>query len=160
MSKLGIKCKAYYNSASYGSPTWVEVDSIVDLTATVAWETAAAAARANRVNVMMKTALNLSFSGMLRNDASTDAAKILELLLTDASLDMLILDGPNNTNGVEGFRCDIQVMEGSEDQGRGTVLMRSISLMPTPSANAIRHVKIATGVPTYGTINGDTISYA
>ncbi len=160
--KLGVKCKVYYNSGTYGSPTWVELDSINDFSVDPSWETAVAAARASRVNVSMKTALNLSFSGTIRNDGSTDAAKILTALLTDEVLDMLILDGPNNAAGVEGFRCDCQVMSGPEDQGRAAVLYRNISIMPTPSGNPVKHVKVAgdPAVPTYGTITGDTITYS
>jgi hypothetical protein len=38
--KLGRNCKAYYNTGSYASPTWVEITLVRDLTTNLDGETA------------------------------------------------------------------------------------------------------------------------
>lgn len=156
----GISCKAYYNTGTYGSPTWTEISVINDLTQNATAATAEANSRASVVDLAVITSIGLSWSGTMKNDGSATWTAMYEAMLESTVLDMLILTAAHTVNGATGFRADCVMTEVSEDQGRNTRLYNSINIMPTESDNAVKAVLIAGGVPTYATVTGTTLSYA
>lgn len=137
-AKLGLKCVAYLNSASYATPTWTAVVAVSDWKVSAPWDEGDASTRESRLKLALKTLLGLEISGKLRNSNSGDNnyTTIMAALVTDAQLDMMILNGNENTNGVSGFRASFQVFDGSEDQGLGAVVFDEIKLKPTPNADS------------------------
>lgn len=158
--RKGITCKFYRNTASYGTPTWAEVHEVSDWKENLDWQKAAAGSRLTRVGQSVKTQLDLSWTGTLKDDGGTNAEAIKDALLTDQVLDVLILNGPITENGVRGYRTDVQVFSGSNSQGLTEVVYPEIMIAPTPSANAPKAVKITSGAPTYSPITGDTLVFA
>ncbi len=152
-AKLGIKAKCYYNSATYASPTWVELTCVSDFAQAVAWDKADVLTRATRVKMAAKTMLGLSWTGKLKvGDADTGYQAMMTAVLSDAPTDFLILNGDKATNGVIGYRCDCQVMSATEDQGTGAVLFDDIEFMPTPSVNVPQSVLVTATVPVFTTL--------
>lgn len=163
MAKLGMNAKLYWRSAgTYGSPTWTEVTLISDLSIDVTWDEADASARESRITQTVKTMLPLSFTARLKKkplEATYEA--FMNALLSDGSLDLLILDGDKATEGVRGWRCDCQVFAGSEDQAMGNVLFEDMTLKPSITDNLVYAVKVAGGgTLTYSTpgVTGGTFA--
>lgn len=148
--RRGITAKTYYNLGTYGSPTWTNIPSINDWTVTAEWDTAEANSRATRVKLNAKTLLGLEVSGkLLATDNDPARAAIRAALLTDAVIDVMILDGDSATNGNSGFRFDAIVTAGTQDQGLGVVINDEIKLMPALTVNVPQSVMIASAAPVF-----------
>lgn len=148
----GIDCVLYLNTGSYDTPTWVEADCIRDFKQSLSWNKGAAGTRKSRVNKSVKTTLDLSWSGSFENDGSAAAGVLKAAILSDDVLDLLILDGPNDENGREGFRVDCQVFKADTDQGREALLYPEIDIEPTVSGHEPKAVVVSGGVPVYADI--------
>jgi hypothetical protein len=67
-------------------------------------------------------------------------------------IDILVLNGPNTTNGVRGYRSGMKVLDLGEDQKIDGVLFRSFTMKPCISANPTKRVVVSGGVPVYTAI--------
>lgn len=150
-AKLGIKCVAYYNTGTYGTPVWTAITCINDFTQSVEWDEAEVLYRGTRVKQAVKTLLGLSWSGKLKvSDTDTAYQAIMAALVSDSTLDMMILNGDKTTNNVIGYRCDVQVFSATEDQGTGVVLYDEVKFKPSPmGGNAPSSVLVTTGAPVF-----------
>ncbi len=157
---LGPNGKVYYNSGTYGSPTWVELSIVNDWSRESKLNEAEANSRASFVDLIAATSMALSWQGTMKNDGSAAWTFVYEAMHKRTAVDFLVLNGPHSTNGVTGHRADCLVLDTSEDGGRNTRLYNSIMLKPTESDNVPKAVKVAGGVPTYATIDGTTLTYA
>lgn len=135
--RLGIKCKAYRNTSTHGSPSWSEINHISDFTVSVTWDEADGSSRISRVKMTVKTMLGLEFSGKIKvNVADANYAAMRDASFGDGVLDILVMeDGDNATENNVGFRCDVQVLKFDVDQGMGTSLYRDFTLKPTTTDN-------------------------
>jgi hypothetical protein len=152
-TKIGINAKAYRNTATYEAPTWSEIDLISDLTVGLTWDTADANARESRIKQNVKTLLGLEVTGKLKKrplDANYEA--FMNAIISDDILDLLILDGPNDEEGVRGWRIDSQITSGSEDQSLGNALYEDITIMPSLA----EHNPLAVLVDSGGTLTYST----
>lgn len=147
LAKLGLKCTMSLNGGSFASPTWTEVKSVSDFALKAAWDKGEANSRETRIKLALKTMLDLGFTGKLRSANSNDAsyATIYAALLTDAMLDLMILNGPASQNGVTGFRVSCQVFSANEDQGLGVVVYDEIEFAPCPNADGNYSSVLVTG---------------
>lgn len=146
MSKLGIKCKIYRNTATYGSPTWAEITLIGDASVSPVWDEAAGDVRGSRVKSVAKTLMGLEVSARVRvsnDDAGYEALN--DALHSDTPLDLLVLNGPNNEEGVRGYRADWHVMQAPQDQALGAVLFDDLILKPAISANGVKAASVGSG---------------
>lgn len=154
-AKIGILAVAYLNTNSYATPTWLAITSISDWKVGAKWDEGDASTRLSRLKLALKTQLGLEISGKLRSANSGDASysTILAALVTDAQLDMMILNGPSATNGVSGFRADFQVFDGSEDQGLSAVVFDEVTLRPSPNTDGnYNSVLVASSAPVFTAI--------
>lgn len=144
---LGILAKVYRNTGSYGSPTWSECALFSDVNVSPAWDEGSADARESRIKQVRKTMLGLEVTGKMKKkiaDANYEA--FMNALLSDAVLDVLVLDGPKETEGVRGWRFDAQVFTGTEDQAMNVgALYVDLKLAPSLDTNAPLAVKVAAG---------------
>lgn len=159
---LGINAKLYYNSASYGSPTWVEVSLLSDCQLNFTWDEGAADDRSDPAHRMVKTQFSLEVTGSLKKKISNTAVDyLLDLAISRAAGDFLVLDGPRTTVGSRGFRFDGQVFAASEDQALGNVIYAALTVKPTDSDNLVKAVKVGAGPAlTFATVGGDSTSFA
>lgn len=143
---IGLNAKAYRNSGSYGSPTWLEMTLISDLSVNPSWEEADASARESRIKQTVKTLMALEISGKMKKklgDDNYDA--LMNAMLSDDTLDLLILDGDRETEDVRGWRADFQVFSANEDQSMTNVLFEEFTLKPSITENPPKAVLVNSG---------------
>jgi hypothetical protein len=161
---LGLKSKLYYNSASYGSPTWVEVSIIADGTLNFAWDEGNADDRSDPAHRMVKTQFALEFTGNMKKKPTNTAYEyLMDLALSRGVGDFLVLDAAKEVVGARGFRFDGQLFTANEDQSMGNVIYNALSIKPTdsPDDNAVKAAKVASGPTlTYATIGDDSVSFS
>ena len=151
--RLGIKCKAYRNTATYGSPTWSEMTHISDFTVNITWDEADGSSRLSRVKMSAKTMLGLEFSGKIKTNLSdANYVAVRDAMYGDGVLDILVMeDGDNATENNTGFRCDVQVFQGNMDQGMQASLYKDFVMKPAATDN----------LPQLATVGGGgSITYA
>jgi hypothetical protein len=158
--RLGIDSKCYYNSAwawatrtGWDAPTWGVADLFEDFTMGGSWNVAPAGDRNQGVDAGAKTRVKLPVAGRMRVD-DTDAsyqAFLTAFLNREATLDLLVLNGPMNDDGAVGFRALFIVSDFAEDQGADMVLYRAFSGQPAPAslATPVMSVVVTGGVPVY-----------
>lgn len=135
--KAGIDASLYLNTGSYGAPTWVEADLFSQVTPNGGWDKADILIRRSHVKYGAKTVIDLGFSGKMLCD---DADPNYQLFLAawkglNATVDLLVLDGPLETSGSFGYRADFQITAGGQDQPVDDVLYRDFEAVPYPTAN-------------------------
>ena len=152
--KKGYTAKLYRNSATYGTPTWVEIDNVRDVNFPHAYEKLEATTRASGgVKEYEPGELELSFSFKIRSDeADTDFTSLETAYLARSLIDLMILDGDKATNGSRGYRYEAKVFSMGEDQAIGNILFRDVEVGPCISANAKATVVVASGAPVFTTI--------
>jgi hypothetical protein len=151
-AKLGIDSVLYYNTATYGSPTWTPITCVRDLVLNFSWDTVEAPSRASRVKTMAKTIVDISASGTLKvSDTDTTYIAVWEKLISGTgNLDVMILNGVSTVTGVRGVRFDALVTQGNEDQGIGNALYLDVNFMPDAfSANAVKTAVVTAGAPVF-----------
>lgn len=160
-AKLGVNCKAYRNTGSYGSPTWNEFTEFTDFSVAGDWDAVDVFRRGQRVKQKVKTLLGIEVSAKhlaIDKPASADTSDytaLMDAFLGDGTIDVLILNGAVATSGVRGYRFDAQVHGATEDQGPGAVLMDEIKLVPCPTDNDPQAVLIVSGTPQFKPLTGD-----
>lgn len=159
-SLIGQKCKLFVQSGgSYGSPTWVEVSAVNDLTLNNESNSVDANDRGSFYDQVVKTGGKISATATIRVGGN-NANLILDELHTVDVLDVLILTGTTTTNGAYGVRMDCQVHNGTQSQNRGDALYHQVTLMPCPGANPMKAALVTTGALTYAELTGEAPSYA
>ena len=130
--KLGILARIYRNtSGNYASPTWTAMNGFSDAALRAAWDKADFSSRESRVKGGVKTQLDLGFTGKYK--VSNTDANYLALWgasFDDSVLDLLILNGPIEDEGVRGVRYDAQIYSAGEDQGLGVALYDEFTIDP------------------------------
>ena len=163
MAKIGLNAKLYWRSAgTYGSPTWTEVTLLSDVTVSPTWEEADASARESRIKQVVKTMLALEVTGRMKKKIG-DAAYLafMNAMLSDGTLDLLVLDGDKAVEGNDGWRCDWQVFNANEDQSMSNALYIDVTLKPSITTNPALAVRVGPGgTLTYSTpgTNGGTFA--
>ncbi len=151
-AKLGLKCSLLLNTASFASPTWAAVTCISDFAMNAKWDAGEASTRASRMKLWLKTMLDLGFSGKLRasDTGDTSYTTIAAALLTDATVDILVLNGTQTQTGSWGFRAACQVHSANEDQGLGAVVFDDVEFRPAPNADGNHSSALVTaGAPVF-----------
>ena len=158
---LGVNSKLYYNSGTYGSPTWVEVSLIADLAVNPQWDEHDVSTRGSRVKSMKKTMLGIEVSGRLKKKpGDTTYAKFVDGIVSDDTLDVLVLDGARDANNARGWRFDAQIHQGNDDQSLSGGGFLDIVLKPLTDVNPARAVLVTGGALTYATPGPDGETYA
>lgn len=151
--KLGRDAVLYYNTASFGSPTWTAIPQVSDLSVTAEWDEAEASTRESKMKLKVKTLLGAEVAAKLKVVPSDTAlGVIVAALFSDAVVDILVLNGTNATNGCYGFRFECQVHSANEDQGLGNAIFDEVKFKPCPTVNAKQSVLVTTGAPVFTTI--------
>lgn len=153
-AKLGIRCKLYRNTAvgaaAYTTPVWNEVTCIADLDVKTDWDWAEGNTRASRVKRGRKTMLDLEITGgLLVDDVDADYIAIDEACVDDTDLDLLVLNGKLDANGVRGWRSEYAVTSLSEEQKLGGLVTRALTMKPVLTANNPKRVVVTAGVPVF-----------
>lgn len=150
MPKLGIRCKLYYNSATYATPTWAAVNLVADANVNFSWDEGDGTTRASRLKMGANTIANLEVTGTIRTEvADTAFAKLRDAAISDLTVDFLVLNGSTTENDSDGFRFDGRVTNWAEAQGMSVVAFKSFTIKPAISANLPKAAKVTAGAPVF-----------
>jgi hypothetical protein len=127
---LGINSKLYYNSGTFGSPTWVEMSNVSDCKVDSNWDDADGSTRASPVKMSEPTQLNLGVGGKMLPDQSVGYLLMQTRYYARTLIDIMALDGGSATNTAEGVRFEAKITTWAEDQGLGNVNFRDFMLKP------------------------------
>src|SRR4051794_30097558 len=110
---LGKNARLYYNSASPGSPTWVAIGNVRDVKIDFDKKDADAATRdTGGVEAYLGTfiACPIDFQ-MNHNTADAGWQALKASFFNFSAIELLVLDGPKETTGSQGWRCPYECMK-------------------------------------------------
>lgn len=137
-NKPGIGGRLYYNTGSYGSPTWTHADFVLSVAPSMPWDWAEAGNRATRAKLKMKGRADLSFQVVMKADDADTAYLAFRAAAVSPSavVDCLILDGLISVEGVKGWRGEMLVGLVSCAQDPDGSIYDTFELHPTFTTNA------------------------
>ena len=135
---LSENAKFYRNSGSYGSPDWVEIDNVKDLTLNLDKDETDVTTRASGgfkefVDGLIDASIEFS---MLWDTADTNFTAIRTAFFAKTAVEFLILDGDEGTAGSQGLRVTCMVKGFTRNEALGEALMVDVNIRPTKNANA------------------------
>jgi hypothetical protein len=138
-TKLGLNAKAYRNTGTYGTPTWVEMSNIRDANLNDAMSEADVTRRASGGwREMEPTIREVSFEYDAVNiDADAEVLAITAAHAARTSLDIAILDGPVATAGSEGVRGHFKVFSRNRAEELENAQMLSFVFKPCQGEEAM-----------------------
>lgn len=135
---LGMNCKAYRNTASYASPTWNEITNIKDLSLNLEASEADVSTRGNNgweATVQTLKRGTVEFQ-MVWDTGDADFTAVQSAFLNNTAIEFAFMDGDITTNGSQGLRATMMVINFSRTENLTEAVMVDVSLKITYSANA------------------------
>lgn len=131
--KLGLACKLFRNSGvTYGSPTWVEVKIVKDVTIPLEDEEADATTRGALGWEQIEPAIRksgLEFQ-IVWDSADTNVQAILTAYLNRTKLDLAALDGAASGEGAQGLRAVMKVTKFARNEPLNGVVVIDVTIKP------------------------------
>lgn len=136
---VGLDCKIYLNTgASYAAPTWTECKFVQDATMNLSWEEADTSTRGSSFRSAKASIGVLEVTGTaLRDKADTAFTAFDAAARGKTVIDILVLDGPYNLDGSEGYRFDGQIFNWSRNEALADAVAHDFTIKPVQSANAV-----------------------
>ena len=134
---LGLNAKLYFNSATYATPTWVEITLAQDVTLNGTLDEADVTTRGSSgfketVGTLLDAGIEFK---MLWKPGDPAFEKIKDAWLGRSAVEILCLDGPEATAGSEGLRAGMMVTNFTRNEALAEALTVDITLKPTKTAN-------------------------
>lgn len=149
----GVGSRSYYNTGTYGTPTWTAVGLVKDDPETSPWDMVEAGSKATKAKLYAKARRDIGFQLVIRADpADTAYNAIADAAETQTTLvDMMILDGPVTQEGCRGQRAEFHVNPVSKPKEIDGVVYVTFDLKPGWSSNGYpKSVKMGSGsTPTF-----------
>lgn len=129
---LGMNCKTYYNTGTFGSPTWVEITNISKMKLTMAGETFDARTRAaGMFHQWACTGIDLTPSWEMNwNLADTAFTALKTAFFAGAEKDMIFLDGSQSSGSHEGPRISAVFTKFDRDEDEANMVRVSLEAKP------------------------------
>ncbi len=151
--RLGINAKVYYMSGgTWGSESWTAIDRFENLVATLTWSMAPASDRGTGLEVQTKTTVGLTITGRVKvNESDSAYLAFIAVAITRTPINLLVLNGPSNSNGAAGYKGYFHVTVSGESQGMGDVIYKDVTLMPASVASTtpFKSALVSGGAPVY-----------
>ena len=122
--QVGIAAAVYRNTASYGTPTWVEITLARNSSLSRKWKYADASIRATKAELQAKTQIQITGQIECRADpADAGYQALFDAANSDSASapDLMILDGDITTEGVKGIRAHLNLDEDQDHNIDGVV---------------------------------------
>ena len=143
---IGLNAKAYRNTGTYASPTWVELDAVRDVTLNLEKSMGDVSSRASSWMRSLPALKNASIEfELLYDGADTGVQAIRDAFLNDTLIDMAFMDGDMDTAGSQGLRAECHVENFSRSEPLEEPILVSVTLRPAADT---------TNVPTWLTSVG------
>ena len=135
-AKAGHACKLYYNTATWASPTWAEIDLARDLTLPLSRDYGDASSRASDFKVGVVGLLDTAVNGQTIWDPSDAGfAALLDACLNGTTVELAIMDGDITTAGSEGLHADFYVTKCDRGEPLGDLVAADFEAKPAATAN-------------------------
>lgn len=136
MAKSGRKCKLYVNSATYATPTWVEIDIARDVNISLGKGENEANARDVDWEQFLPGLKTMEVTFDVRSEPTHTAWTTLrDAFIDDTELDIAVMDGDIATSGSKGYRAPMQCFGFQEAQPLEGTQTNSVTLKPMPSSD-------------------------
>ena len=115
----GQESKLYYNSATYASPTWVEITKCIDVTISITASEVTTNARESAWKLTRQGLKELAISWNYLHKQGTDTVfdAIRAAFFSRTTYELLALDGPATESGCQGIRAHCQFFSNTLNQG-------------------------------------------
>ena len=135
---LGFNGKLYYNTGSYGTPTWTGIQNVGDINVTDERDVQDLPVRSMgsyMTHAVGLRKLTYAFQ-MVYDPADTAQAALLTAYAAGTTKDILVLDGPSSTAGSSGMRAYFHISKFARQEPIGGAMMVDVELKPAYAANA------------------------
>lgn len=135
---IGINCKLYRNTGSYGSPTWTVINEVQDCRLVVNIGEADVTTRGGngweQMAAVLKSA-SIEF-GLLNVPGSANFTAIRTAAINLTPIELLVLDGAYNVAGSQGLRAECGIFNFSRNEELKSATRYEVTAKPTYSVNA------------------------
>lgn len=134
----GLDCKIYFNSGTYGTPTWAEWACVRDTVLNLTHDEVDSSCRGSGGFRRIATTLSmLEVSGTALKDKDDPSFVALELAARNkTTVDILVMDGVRTSADSDGWRLDGQILNWTENQPFEDIVSVDFSIKPARSENA------------------------
>ncbi len=134
---LGYNAKLYRNTGTHGSPTWVEMTNVKDLTLNMDLDEADVTTRGNagwKANVATLLDGSIEFE-MVYDPTDASFTAVQTAFFTRAAIEFAAMDGPIATTGSQGLKATCMVKQFSVEEKLAEALTVKVTIKPTYSVN-------------------------
>jgi len=137
-TKYGINARLYYNTGSYGSPTWVVINDIKDLSLGLPKEDGDATTRGSggwkaHGSALKDASVEFKLQKKVTSQATLTALR--NAYLNSTQIELLVLDGDIGTSGSEGLRATCEIFDCSRDESMANPITYNIKALPADADN-------------------------
>lgn len=135
--QVGLNCYLYYNSATYGSPTWVTIARAQDVS--VPWSTKESDVGSRNsgheftLPSLMKTGIEFGYLYKRGTDAVWTALMTNAMARIKTPLDMVACDDDITLTGAKGIRFTGNVFNADQNQPLSDGVTQKFSVKPFPT---------------------------
>lgn len=136
-TRLGMDAKLYRNTGSFGTPVWVEIKNVKDVTLNLEKGEADVTTRANggwRATVGTLKEASIEFQMVWDTDDANFTA-IQQAFFGNTAIELAVMDGAMTDADSEGLRASFEVFNFTRNEALEEAIMVDVSVKPTYSAN-------------------------
>ena len=135
MARQGFDGYLYYNSASFGTPTWVPITNVKDVDLSMDATKIDASDRGSRWKKTLAGSIEAGVTFALTYDTTTAWYDVLHAaFVAGTTVDMAVMDGLIATAGSEGLRGEMSVLQFSRPEPLDGEMVTNVTIAPAPSA--------------------------
>lgn len=155
MTRIGLNCKLYRNTGTYGTPTWVEIVNARDVTVPLSKGEADTSRRGSSWKTRKGTLKDASIDfQLIQDDGDASFTALLDSFLNGTPIDLLVLDGAIADPAAQGLRATCEVFNFQEGQPLENAVTFDVSAKPCPAKNPNSSPPGAPIVPTWFEVPG------
>jgi len=143
--KLGLDAKLYRNTGTSGSPTWVEMTNVKDLTLSLEAGEADVTTRGNagwRATLAALKDASIEFE-MMWDTADAAFTAIKDAFFGSTSVEFAVMDGDIETTGSQGLRAVMSITNFSRSEPLEEAISVSVTAKPTYATTAPSWMTVA-----------------
>lgn len=136
--RLGMEARLYRNTASYATPTWVEVTNVKDVTLNLEKGEADVTTRANqgwRATVGTLKDASVEFQ-MVWDTDDAGFSEIQQAFFANTPIEFAIMSGDITDPESEGLRATCDIFSFTRNEALEEAIMVDVSIKPTYADNA------------------------
>ena len=135
---LAEDAKFYYNTGTYGAPSWTEIGNVKDLTLNMNKDETDVTTRSSGgfkeyVDGLIDASLEW---GMLWDDNDAAFTAIQNAFFNKTAVEFAAMDGDIATSGSEGLRVTCMIKDFTRNETLGEALMMDVSARPVKNDDA------------------------